>query len=90
MLKNHPDYLGRVCTYPEEIERTGHYGSTLFEHQVFFDNLAGSRSNAATALEGFQALLLAAGAQQSMKTGEKVRLKAYCDEQSLEWPWAGR
>lgn len=33
-IPDHPAYEGVDCTFPNDIELGGHYGSTLFEHQI--------------------------------------------------------
>ena len=72
---DHPAYEGVDCTFPEDIELGGHYGSTLFEHQRFRDQLAGAANDGATCAEGLWAIITAWMAQASMQQGDVVDVK---------------
>ena len=80
-VPDHRAYEGLACDYPESIERTGHYGSTLFEHQQFLNALNGQSTDAATASEGLWAIITAWMAQKSIEQGEVIDVrKALVDE----------
>jgi len=74
-VPDHPAYEAIACDYPESIERTGHYGSTMFEHDRFISALRGESSDAATASEGLWAIITAWMAQRSIETGEVVDVR---------------
>ncbi|MDG2375627.1 MAG: Gfo/Idh/MocA family oxidoreductase, partial [Woeseiaceae bacterium] len=80
-VPDHPAYEGLACDYPESIARTGHYGSTLFEHEQFLNALDGQTTDAATASEGLWAIITAWMAQKSIEQGDVVDVrKALIDE----------
>lgn len=74
-VPDHPAYEATACDYPESIERTGHYGSTMFEHDRFISALRGESSDAATASEGLWAIITAWMAQRSIETREVVDVR---------------
>ena len=74
-VPDHPAYEATACDYPEYIERTGHYGSTMFEHDRFIRALRGESSDAATASEGLWAIITAWMAQRSIETREVVDVR---------------
>jgi myo-inositol 2-dehydrogenase/D-chiro-inositol 1-dehydrogenase len=74
-VPDHPAYEATTCDYPESIERTGHYGSTMFEHDRFISALRGESSDAATASEGLWAIITAWMAQRSIETREVVDVR---------------
>jgi len=74
-VPDHPAYEAIACDYPASIERTGHYGSTMFEHDRFISALRGESSDAATASEGLWAIITAWMAQRSIETGEVVDVR---------------
>ena len=74
-VPDHPAYEAISCDYPEPIERTGHCGSTMFEHDRFISALRGETSDAATASEGLWAIITAWMAQRSIETGEVVDVR---------------
>lgn len=80
---DHPAYEGVDCTFPEDIELGGHYGSTLFEHQRFRDQLAGAKNDGATCAEGLWAIITAWMAQASMRHGKVVDVKGMLASESL-------
>lgn len=80
---DHPAYEGVDCTFPEDIELGGHYGSTLFEHQRFRDQLAGAKNDGATCAEGLWAIITAWMAQASMRQGKVVDVKEVLASETL-------
>lgn len=80
---DHPAYEGIDCTFPEDIELGGHYGSTLFEHQRFRDRLLGLRNDGATCAEGLWAIITAWMAQASMRQGSVVGVREMLASESL-------
>ncbi|GAB5499881.1 MAG: hypothetical protein PsegKO_21920 [Pseudohongiellaceae bacterium] len=82
-VEGHDDYLGRDCTYPPVIERSGHHGATFFEHEAFIDRLEGKASDAATPLQGLWAIIVASAAQTAMASGQPVDIDNYLAENSL-------
>lgn len=82
-VEGHDDYHGRDCTYPAEIERSGHHGATFFEHEAFVDRLEGKATDAATPLQGLWAIIVASAAQSSMTTGQPVEIDDYLAEHNL-------
>jgi myo-inositol 2-dehydrogenase/D-chiro-inositol 1-dehydrogenase len=72
---DHPAYEGVDCTFPEDIELGGHYGSTLFEHQRFRDQLSGATNDGATCAEGLWAIITAWMAQASMQQGNVIDVR---------------
>jgi myo-inositol 2-dehydrogenase/D-chiro-inositol 1-dehydrogenase len=64
----------RVTTpcYPVFIEQSGHHGATFYEHVNFVDQIAGQKSKAATAEEGFWSVVVGAAAQESIETGQVI------------------
>ena len=71
-VTGHDAYGGVDCRFPDDIEQGGHYGSTLFEHDRFTEQLTGNNNDAATCVEGLWAIIVATMAQQSMTTGAVV------------------
>ena len=63
--------------YPAAIELTGHHGATFYEHVQFIDRLEGKESDAATALDGLWSVVVAAAAQESIKTNQVVNIDAF-------------
>ena len=80
---DHPAYEGIDCTFPEDIEIGGHYGSTLFEHQRFCDQLTGATNDGATCAEGLWAIITAWMAQVSMQQGNVVDVREMLASESL-------
>ena len=80
---DHPAYEGIDCTFPEDIEIGGHYGSTLFEHQRFRDQLTGATNDGATCAEGLWAIITAWMAQVSMQQGNVVNVREMLASESL-------
>jgi myo-inositol 2-dehydrogenase/D-chiro-inositol 1-dehydrogenase len=72
---DHPAYEGVDCTFPEDVELGGHYGSTLFEHQRFRDQLSGATNDGATCAEGLWAIITAWMAQASMQQGNVIDVR---------------
>ena len=81
---DHPAYEGVDCTFPDDIELGGHYGSTLFEHHRFNHQLAGNTNDGATCAEGLWAIITAWMAQASMQQGSAVDVKETLASASLD------
>jgi predicted dehydrogenase len=73
-----PEKTSRVMTpsYPEAIEDTGHNGGTYYEHLRWIEAMDGKPSTAATPEEGFWSVVVGVAAEESVKRGEKVMVKA--------------
>ena len=67
-VPGHAAYDGLDCTFPEDIEAGGHYGSTLFEHVRFANIVRGQQGDGASCAEGLWAIIAAWMAQESMRT----------------------
>ena len=83
-VDGHHAYDGVDCTYPEEIELGGHYGSTLFEHDRFYRRLQGERNDGATCNEGLWAIIVAALAQESIHVGLPIDVRAALAEKGID------
>ncbi|MEM1262903.1 MAG: Gfo/Idh/MocA family oxidoreductase [Pseudomonadota bacterium] len=66
-----------TLSYPDLIERSGHHGATFYEHTAFVDRLEGKATDAATPIEGFWSIVVAAAAQQSAQTGQPVDIGTF-------------
>ena len=84
-VEGHSDYLPRDCTYPEVIERSGHHGSTFFEHEAFMDRLEGKQNDAATPLQGLWSIIVASCAQASIASGQAIEVRSYLNENGLSY-----
>ena len=69
--------------YAKHIERSGHHGSTFFEHVAFIDRLDGKPSDSATPLEGLWSIVVAAAAQASSDSGQPVDIDAFTSGHGL-------
>lgn len=63
--------------YPTWIEDSGHHGATYYEHAYFIDNIEGKTTTTAAAEDGLWSVIVAAAAQESIKTGEAVYIADY-------------
>ncbi len=63
--------------YPTWIEDSGHHGATYYEHAYFIDNIEGKTTTTAAAEDGLWSVIVAAAAQESIKTGEVVYIADY-------------
>ncbi len=84
-VDDHEDYNFRETTYPATIERSGHHGATFFEHEAFIDQLQGKANDAATAEQGFRAMVLASAAQDSIAQEAIVNIDEYLHRHQLKW-----
>ncbi len=66
--------------YPHAVERLGHHGATLIEHQRFVDNILASSVDSATLEEGFWAIVIGEAAERSVKTGSPVFIQELLKE----------
>lgn len=69
--------------YPPYIEETGHNGATFFEHINLIDNLDGKETNTATVAEGFWSVVVGAAAEESVKTGQPVKIKELLERNGI-------
>ena len=69
--------------YPTIIEKTGHHGATYYEHVAFVDKLNGQPSTAATALEGFWSVVVAAAAQTSIQENAVIDITRFLDSHNV-------
>ncbi len=56
-----------VPTYPKYIARSGHHGSTFFEHLDFAEDVSGHSSGGPSLADGFWSVLVGAAAQASIQ-----------------------
>ena len=79
------DKVSRIMTpqYQRAIQQSGHHGATYFEHVDFINEIDGKESGAATASDGFWAIVVAAAAQESIKTGQVVQIDDFLRQQGL-------
>ena len=82
-VPKHPLSEPATIGYPEQVEASGHYGATYFEHEAFLNTLEGEPADGATARQGFQAMLLASAAQHSMKTAGPVDIPGYAQDRGV-------
>jgi myo-inositol 2-dehydrogenase/D-chiro-inositol 1-dehydrogenase len=68
-----PSFSGTPA-YPKWIETSGHGGATYYEHVSFIDRIEGRPTRAATAREGLWSVIVASAAQESIQTGQPVRI----------------
>ena len=77
-----PSRIIHPC-YPKPIEASGHNGATFYEHIHFMDSIEGKPTNTATVEEGFWSVVVAAAAQESIKTGQPVFVDQFLDENGI-------
>ncbi len=70
--------------YPAPIERSGHHGATFMEHVDFVNNIDGIETPTATALEGLWSIAVASAAQESIKTGQVVKVNDHLADHKIE------
>ncbi|MCA9836602.1 MAG: Gfo/Idh/MocA family oxidoreductase [Trueperaceae bacterium] len=70
--------------YPAIIEQTGHHGATYYEHVQFINQIENIDSNAATPLEGLWSIVVAAAAQESIKSARVISINEFLQSQGLE------
>lgn len=66
-----PSKIMTPC-YPERIQKSGHHGSTYYEHKYFIDSIEGREPATATIDEGFWSIVVGVAAEESIKTGGLV------------------
>ena len=79
-VNGHAAYDGIDCTFPQDIELGGHYGSTLFEHDRFSARVNGTRGDGASCTEGLWAIITAWMAQESIKRGGVVDVRSTLEQ----------
>ena len=79
-VKGHDAYEGIDCTFPQDIELGGHYGSTLFEHDRFSARVNGIIGDGASCTEGLWAIITAWMAQESIETGRVVDVRSTLEQ----------
>ena len=70
--------------YPRIVEQSGHHGSTFFEHIAFMDQIEGKATDSATPLQGLWSIIVAAAAQQSLRSGQPVDIETLLREYDLD------
>lgn len=79
-----PSRITTPC-YPAGIQQSGHHGSTYYEHEYFIDNIEGKEAYTATADEGFWSIVVGVAAEESIKTGEIVRIAELLKENGISY-----
>jgi len=77
-------------SYARALEKSGHHGSTYYEHIAFVDQLEGKSVNCATAMQGMWSIIVASAAQQSMVTGQAVDVEEFIETNGLKTLLANR
>jgi len=77
-----PSRIIHPC-YPTPIEESGHNGATYYEHINFIDNIEGKSTSSATVEEGFWSIIVAAAAQESIKTGQPVLVDQFLEQNGI-------
>ena len=70
--------------YPALVQGSGHQGATYVEHAEFIDMIEGKQTRAASAEEGFWAIVVGAAAQHSIKTGAAVDVAEFVAQEGVE------
>ncbi|MEM8857259.1 MAG: Gfo/Idh/MocA family oxidoreductase [Chloroflexota bacterium] len=70
--------------YPARIQATGHHGATFMEHIDFVNNIDGIETPTATALEGLWSIAVASAAQESIKTGQVVKINDHLADNGID------
>lgn len=73
-----------IPEYPTVIERSGHYGSTFYEHQMFVNNIDGKETSSAKVHEGFWSVAVGVAAEESLKTGNVVSVEELLNKQKID------
>lgn len=69
--------------YPSYIEKSGHQGSTYYEHVKFINSIEKEETKLATAKEGFWSIVIGYAAQESIKTGHPILIKNLLAERNI-------
>jgi predicted dehydrogenase len=77
-----PSRITQPC-YRKHIEESGHNGATFYEHINFVNNIEGKPTTTATVEEGFWSVVVAAAAQESIKTGQPVIVDDYLKQNGI-------
>lgn len=72
--ENRPSKIMTPC-YPTKIQESGHHGATYYEHKYFIDNIEGKQTSTASADEGLWSIVVAAAADESIRTGQVVNIE---------------
>ena len=70
--------------YAKDIDQSGHHGATFYEHVAFMDHLDGKSTDAATPLQGLWSIVVAAAAQESVDSGQAIRIDDVVGRHSLD------
>lgn len=70
--------------YPAAIEASGHKGATFYEHVNFINNITGQKTHTATVEEGFWSVVVAAAAQESIRSGQPVMIDDFLAAHGIE------
>jgi len=76
----------RLCepAYPSVIQSSGHHGATFYEHVALMDRIAGEPSIAANAEEAFWSVVVGAAAEESVRSGEVIRIGPWLAAMGVE------
>ncbi len=64
-----------IPNYASFIEKSGHHGSTFYEHQAFVDNIEGKKTRSADVQQGFWSVVVGVAAEDSMRKKSPVKIK---------------
>lgn len=70
--------------YANEIEQSGHSGSSYYEQVQFIDSIEGNGEKAVTVEEGFWSIVIGAAAEESLRTGEKVQIQELLNAHNMQ------
>lgn len=70
--------------FARPIEQSGHHGATFYEHVEFVKQLDGKEATAATPLEGLWSIIVAAAAQESADSGQRISISNFVQENRLD------
>ena len=70
--------------YPALVQESGHHGATYVEHIAFIDQIDGKTTRAASAEEGFWAIVVGAAAQESIKTGSVINVAEFVEKEGVK------
>ncbi len=74
--EHRPSKIMTPC-YPTKIQESGHHGATYYEHKYFVDNIEGKQTNTARPVEGLWSIIVAAAADESIRSGQVVNVEDF-------------
>jgi predicted dehydrogenase len=69
--------------YPDVVQASGHHGGTFYEHMYLIDNMDGKKTQTATVEEGFWSVVVGCAAEESVRKGGIVDIKAMLTEHNI-------